>query len=105
VPLKDLSKSEQEIVLQCMTAIVDGAAIPDWEFYTRLGIIRPTLRRIISQWPEIDDRSQDSDGFLAINNCLNEVCHGISMSPSEWDNWFTCPKDMVKQTFARWAEK
>jgi hypothetical protein len=33
--LKDRSKSEQEIALQCMTAIVDGIAIPDWEFHTR----------------------------------------------------------------------
>jgi hypothetical protein len=103
--LKDLSKSEQEIVLQCMTAIVDGTAIPEWEFHTRLGIVRPTLRRVISRWPERDDRFRHSDGYLAINNCLNQVCHEISVSPSEWDNWFTYPMDRVKLTLARWSEK
>ncbi len=102
---KALSKSEQEIVLQCMTAIVDGTAIADWEFHTRLGVSRPKLRRIISQWREIGDRFPDSDEFLAISNCLNEVCNGIFVSPSEWDQWFTYQRDRVKETLDHWAEK
>jgi hypothetical protein len=87
-----------------MTAIVNGTAILDWEFRTRMGMDRTTLKRIISQWPEMDDRSQNSDEFLAIHNCLNEVCNGISMSPSEWEKWFTYPEARVKQTFAHWLE-
>jgi hypothetical protein len=99
---KELSPTEKEIVLQCMKAIVDGPEIEDWEFQTRLGIVRPTLRRIISLWPEIDDSSDDSDEFLAINNCLNEVCHGVNISATEWQEWFAQPKDEIKQTFAKW---
>src|SRR5882762_5924112 len=70
------------IVLQCMKAIADGPEIEDWEFHTRLGIVRPTLRRVISLWPGIDDGSDDSDEFLAINNCLNEICHGVDIPPT-----------------------
>ena len=66
---KALSKDEKEIVLQCMKAIADGPEIEDWEFQTRLGIVRPALRRIIAMWPEIDDSLDNSDEFLAINNC------------------------------------
>jgi len=79
---KELSPSEKAIVLQCMKAIADGPEIEDWEFHTRLGIVRPTLRRVISLWPEIDDGSDDSDEFLAINNCLNEICHGVDIPPT-----------------------
>jgi hypothetical protein len=100
--LAELSQSEKEIVLQCMKAIVDGPEIEDWEFHTRLGIFRPTLRRIISVWPEIDDRTKNSDEFLAVNNCLNEVCHGFDIPPTEWGKWFTYSKDEITQTYTKW---
>ena len=101
---EDLSAREKATVLQCMKAIADGPQIEEWEFHTRLGLDRTNLRRIISLWPDIDDSSQDSDDFLAINNCLNEVCHGINISAADWSNWFTQPKDEVKQTYHRWLK-
>jgi len=33
---------------------------------------------------DIDDRDQTGSGFLAINNCMNEVCHGFRIAVSEW---------------------
>jgi hypothetical protein len=39
----ELSPSEQQIVLQCMKAIADGPEIENWDFHTRLGIVRPSL--------------------------------------------------------------
>jgi hypothetical protein len=100
--LKDLSSPEQLVVLQCMKAIADSDAIGDREFQTRLGIDRSVLREIISSWPEIDDSPENSDRFLAVNNCLNEVCHGVHWAESEWPGWFTAPKDMVKRTYRNW---
>jgi hypothetical protein len=97
-----LSPSEQQIVLQCMKAIADGPEIEDWEFHTRLGIVRPSLRRIISHWPAIDDSSDGSDEFLAINNCLNEICHGVKIPEAEWREWFTWPKDAIIRTYHKW---
>ena len=100
----DLSPNEKQIVLECMKAIADGPYFQDWEFHTRLGIERPTLRRIISIWPAINDRSDDSDGFLAINNCLNEICHGIQIADPEWQSRFAHSKDEVKSTLHKWLK-
>ena len=98
----ELSPSEQQIVLEFMKAIADGPEIEDWEFHTRLRIVRPSLRRIISLWPAIDDSSDNSDEFLAINNCLNEVCHGVKMPDAEWQKWFAQPKDEIVKTYHKW---
>jgi hypothetical protein len=99
---KDLSATDQGLALQCMKVIADGSEIEDWEFQTRLGITRPTLKEIISMWPEIDDSAEDSDEFLAINNCFNEICHGIHIPPIEWEKSFSQPRDTVKQAYANW---
>jgi hypothetical protein len=101
---RDLSPSEKETVLHCMKVIADGPEIEDWEFQTRLGLDRSKLRRIISLWPNFDDNSEHSDDFLAINNCLNEVCHGVNISAADWPKWFTRQKDEVKQTYYKWLK-
>jgi hypothetical protein len=98
----ELSPSEQQIVLRCMKAIADGPEIEDWEFQTRLGIVRPSLRRVISLWPTIDDSSEDSDEFLAINNCLNEVCHGVKIPDAEWRKWFSQSREEIIKTYNKW---
>ncbi len=85
-----------------MKAIVEGDVIEDWEFRTRLGVTRSVVKRIISQWPDINDRVEGSDEFLAINNCMNEVCHGIRMTPEEWTQRFTEPKDTILRTYENW---
>jgi hypothetical protein len=98
----ELSPAEKEIVLQCMKAIADSPGIEDWEFHTRLGIGRPALRRVISLWPDIDDSSDKSNEFLAINNCLNEICYGLDISAIEWRIWFTQPIDEIRRTYYKW---
>ena len=61
------------------------------------------MRRIIAHWPAIDDRLDDSDEFLAINNCLNEICHGVKISEAEWRKWFTEPKDEINKKLPQMA--
>lgn len=101
---KELSKVEQEIVLQCMRFIAEGNSIEDWEFQTRLGIDRPTLVQIIESWPEIDNRVGGSDLDLAVNNCFNEVCHGVAISPTEFTSWFSHSKDEIKNAYGHWLK-
>jgi len=101
MPLKDLTKADQELVLQCLRAITDGE-IEDWEFQTRLGITRLVVKRMIVEWPEVDDEVENSDGFLAINNCMNEICHGIRLSPEEWALRFTQSRDAVTLAYKNW---
>ena len=99
---KHLSPNEKEMVLKCMKAIADGPEIEDWEFHTRLGIGRSDLRRIICLWPEIDDTSDRSPEFLAINNCMNEICHGVNISPTEWRRRLTQTRDEIRDTYHKW---
>jgi hypothetical protein len=99
---KELSSSEKEMELQCMKAIAEGSEIEDWEFHTRLGIVRSTLRKIINSWPEIDDSSNHSDECLAINNCMNEICNGIHIPSTEWRKHFTQSRDEIRHTYHKW---
>lgn len=97
------SKSHEQAILQCMKFIAESSCIEDWEFQTRLGISRETLKRIISAYPAIDD-SENSAGFLAINNCLNEVCHGVAISPTDWDVWFSQPMAKITEAYRSWLK-
>ncbi len=101
--LEKLSAKEQETVRHCIRAIADGQYIEDPEFKTRLGIDRLTLRRLLGEWPHLDDSKSNSDVFLAINNCLNEVCYGVDIPPEDWGNWFNETQDEVRQTYRDWA--
>jgi len=76
--------------------------IDDSEKHARLGIETDELELLINQWPHIDDRNQSAEGFLAINNCMNEVCHGFRIAASDWSNWFDTPMDDVRSTYKRW---
>jgi len=101
--LQDLTDIERSAVRQCLRAIIDGPFIEDWEFHTRLGIHRTTAKTILASWRYLDDSIEDSDTFLAINNSMNEVCHGVPISPDEWEKWFTASREEIRRTFRKWA--
>jgi hypothetical protein len=96
-----LKTKEQEIVLRCMKA--SAAHIDDWEKHSRLGLTSEELKGVIAEWPSIDDSDENGPGFLAINNCLNEVCHGFQIAPGEWSIWFNTPMADVESTYRKWV--
>jgi hypothetical protein len=98
MPFEKLSARDQEIVLRCMRATV--AHVEDWEKHSRLGLGSVEIKVIIDQRPAIYDA--DENGFLAINNCLNEVCHEFRIEPNEWSNWFDTSDVEIKSTYKRW---
>jgi diaminopimelate decarboxylase len=95
---ENLSAKQQEIVLRCMKAT--NAFIDDWEKHTRLGLSPEELQRVIQHWPQIDD--SEETGLLAVNNCLNEVCHGFHIDSNEWPRWFDCTREQVDDVYQRW---
>lgn len=101
--LKSLSDEDKAAVLQCMTALVGTQLIEDWEMHTRLGLTRERRRKVISRWPQIDDFVIDSDAFLAINNCMNEICSGVQIPPGQWDKWFTMKRLQVLDRYRKWS--
>jgi hypothetical protein len=102
--LSQLGEADKDVVRACMIAIMEGPWIDDWEFQTRLGIDRDELRGLISAWPLLDDTAEDSPARLAINNCMNEVCHGVPIAAEQWDRWFIVSRDQIRATYARWAK-
>ena len=57
---------------------------------------------MIARWPNIDDRDKGGAGFLAINNSMNEICHGFHIPPEERSTWFDPIIDEVKATYRNW---
>ena len=95
-----LSAKEQEIVLRCMRAT--AAYVADSEKHARVGPEPEELQRVIGEWPNIDNADENGNGFLAINGCMNEVCHGFRIVPADWSTWFDSPKAEVKATYQKW---
>lgn len=79
-----------------------SAYIEDWEKHARLGLLASELQQEIARWPVIDDSAEAGNGSLAINNCMNEVCHGIRIPAEEWNRWFDTPISEVKATYQKW---
>ena len=100
-----LSHPDQNVILSCLCAIAHGPFInDDWELQTRLGVHRSTLYKMIDIWPEIDDSADDSDETLAINNAMNEVCHGIRFSDADWCTWFKVDRNTIQAVYKRWSQ-
>lgn len=95
-----LSAREQDIVLRCMKAV--AVHIDDWEKHARLGLEADELQKEIARWPNIDYAVDN--GFLAINNCLNEICYGLRLSSKEWRRWCDAPIDEIELTYRKWLK-
>lgn len=94
-----LSIEDQKLILQCMRLVLESPYIRGG-FEARLGMDRGSLKYVIENWPNLNDDEPRTRG--AINNCLNEVANGISLSPQEWDAWFEVPRDKIKSLFFQW---
>jgi hypothetical protein len=95
-----LSAAHKQIVLSSMRATC--ALIEDTEKHTRLGLSPDELQAVIDHWPYISDNDDSSNGFLAVNNCLNEVCNGLQIPHNEWTRWFDCTEGEVKAAYLTW---
>jgi hypothetical protein len=87
-------------VLRCMKAT--AAYIDDLEKHSRLGLEAEGLRQTIARWLNINDRDESGAELLAVNNCMNEVCHGFRMAPLEWSNGFDTPMTEIESTYQKW---
>jgi hypothetical protein len=96
-----LSEPEKRIIRECMVAILEASFIDDWEFGTRIGVSREELRAILSH-PELDCYSREEGVQLAINNSMNELLHGVRISPAEWSNWLPVSRKEVLRTYEKW---
>jgi hypothetical protein len=98
--VEHLSAKQQDIVLRCLKAT--AVHVDDWEKHSRLGLEADDLQKVIARWPHVDDRDEDGNDFLAINNCMNEICHGFSLESADWGNWFDTPMSEIESTYRSW---
>ncbi len=86
-----------------MKAILTGSLLDEVEFHARLGLDPEELRAVIDSWPHCDEADDDSIGTLAINNCLNEMCHGLRFSDGEWERLVRLPRSEVSRVYRAWT--
>jgi hypothetical protein len=98
--LRDLTKSEQNVVLECLRASVEGPFFPDWEFQTIFGLERTAVEGVVNRWP-VDDE-QDEVAHLAINNALNNLIGYPHRREHEWPQHISVPAAEVGRIFAKW---
>src|SRR6185436_13318944 len=97
-----LNEKERDTIRQCLVAILDGPFIDGGEFHTRLGVDRPTLNAILAAQLSLDYESKDLTVQLVLNNCMNEIVNGLSISPAQWNRWFVVPRQEIQSTFLKW---
>jgi len=100
--LLSFSDKEKEIIRQSLNAILKGGFL-EGEFHSRLGIDQEQLEQVVVAYPNLDDWDDTSTVALAINNCLNEVCHGIKFSPKQWSKWFEVSRSDVEEVYRKWS--
>ncbi len=100
MPLEQLTHEEKKIVFACLCAIAKGPFIHTSEISSRCCAERHELYKLIEKWPDIDD----SDGrvWTMLNNVMNEISHGVPISPEECDAWFGVDRDAVTKVFKKW---
>ena len=98
-----LSPRTQSLILGAMRAIAHGSLIDDKEFHTRLGISRRILLELLANWPAIDASDPNSEAFLGINNCMNEICNGVNLTPQQWAEWFDSPRSDIERAYEDWS--
>src|SRR5512147_3167969 len=98
--VRDLTGDEQSAIRDCLRFALQGGEL-EGEFQTRLGVTEAEVQALLEQWPEIDDASDESAAVVAINNALNEVCHGQQVG--DWNRWFTVTPEALLALLGRWA--
>jgi len=103
MPFKDLSKTEQDIIYQCLEATVDGSFFPDWEFHALFGLTRQEVEPIVIDWSIVDKNS--SLAILAINNSLNNLLGYPHKCDREWHNFISVSPQELKTIYSKWKRE
>lgn len=102
--IEQLTHDEKKIVFACICAVAKGPFFPHGDYHTRLGVYKDALFKLIANFSTIDDSDPDSDAAIVINNAMNEICHGVRISPADWQKWFDVDKDAVRSLFYKWRQ-
>ncbi len=99
MPLTSLSAAEREVIRRAITATFEYF---DWDFQTRLGVYPDTMRQLLSAWPSVDD-TPETDAFLAINNAMNDLIHGVGISDAKAFEVTGVDRAERRRIYIKWA--
>jgi hypothetical protein len=97
---EQLTADERALLRQCLAFVATTPKLSDPEFSTRIGMPRNEFAAILLRWPKVDHL--DAEVLMATNNALNEVCHGLTLAPAEWDTHFSHSHTEVSKLFKKW---
>ena len=103
--IEELNSTERNILYQCMKMIAETSLIEDPEFQTRMSINRQELSKVVAAWSTLMDSIDNLVVNLAVNNSLNEVCNGIQISDTIWNQYFTDSRQDVNNFCCKWFEQ
>jgi hypothetical protein len=98
--LDALAPEEREVIRRTMAATF---RFINFDFQPRLGISPDAMRALLNAWPGVDDRQDDSEACLAINNSLNDLLHGVGISEAEAMDLVGIDREEMLRVYRKWA--
>lgn len=99
--LASLTADEKEVVRRAMQAslIYIGAG-----FSARMGLEESHMARLLEAWPAIDDSREGSAVYLAINNALNDLLHGVGITDAQALDSVGVDRAEMYRIYKKWAK-
>ena len=97
--IPQLSQREQQTILECMNAVLNGPFIPEWEFDTLLGVSRHAMNNIIANWPDVV--IQDKNIAAAIIGAMNNLLGYPHGADDHWHEYISVSPETVKGTLEK----
>jgi len=95
-----LSAEEKEAVWRAIAAM---PAILTFEYEARMGITQEAALAILDDWPKVDDFVDESDACLAINNSLNDLLYGITLTDTQCKELTGVYREELLRIYRKWA--
>ena len=103
MPLHDLTGHERDMVRRCFVDILQGGRFDLAQADVRLGATVEELQAYEREWPP-DDSDAAAASFVAINNVLNEICHGPDRPrDAQWASVLGATPEELRATYTKWA--
>src|SRR5688572_16004708 len=97
-----LDKKDQTLMRRCLEFVRQTPHL-EGEFQTRIGVAESEFDSLLSRWPEAADTGKESPATIAINNALNEIVHGLSLSKADLA-MIGASRGAVQALYFRWAK-
>ena len=100
--IEKLSQRDQQVIAECLDAILSGVFIDDVEFQITAGVTFAEVARVRAALPDVDDSLETV--ALVINGALNDLLGYPHRQEARWADFISVPTTEVSLIFRRWRE-